>query len=81
MPIINMEAPYQLLAEQAPAVHEHEQDHLERRGDHDRWQHHHAHRHERGDTTMSMMMNGMKRSIPILNAVVSSWMTNAGMST
>jgi len=32
-------------------------------------------------TTISMMMNGMKRSIPILKATVSSLSTKAGMST
>src|SRR5208283_2422821 len=32
-------------------------------------------------TTMSMMMNGIKRRIPILNATVISWITKAGIST
>src|SRR5919107_656628 len=42
------EAAHEGRRHEVPAVHEDEQEDLERQGDEDRWQHHHPQRHERG---------------------------------
>src|SRR3954451_104500 len=47
---ISVEAPDERGQDEVPAVHQDEQEDLERQRDEDRWQHHHPHRHQgRGD--------------------------------
>src|SRR3954447_18719109 len=45
---ISVEAPDERGQDEVPAVHQDEQEDLERERDEDRWQHHHPQRHERG---------------------------------